>query len=211
MIENSGPSLLRLTQIFELQAHFSRKGLSLAAAQAIVFIAIASSDEDSPMLPNGSDIARAIGKSQSGTSRLLANLLDEEQPYIASDRDLNDGKSELFFLTEWGHDLVESVMRAIDGSSREIRIRPLDLREYGHLKFSEKRGIFGLKVLRYHTSGHGLDLALPEEDIFAALCKWTEDNDAPSSIEKLQHFVRIVFSSRSLSIRFMCRWGIPIR
>ena len=208
MSNDAGPPLLRLAKVFDVFQILLSKGISTAAIQAILYIGMVSSEHESPVLAGGSDIARALGMSQSGTSRLLSNLLNEEKPYISSDREINDGKSASFFLTPEGKRLIEGVLSSIYEADDGNCISPLDLASYGKLKYIDKKGNFGLKCAKEHASGLVMTLEAVDDSTFDAIRRWMDRNKTKSKLQRASNNICVTFSSFGFACLFMSRWGL---
>ncbi len=103
-------------QIAVLQM-LNKEGVSLPAALAFLLVAGETMQLENPRLPNVSDLKDELGmKTVSGASRVLANLTDPTGPcLIASDRGIRGARSEAFFLTPRGRDLIEKILVIISG------------------------------------------------------------------------------------------------
>ncbi len=101
-------------QIAVLQM-LNREGISLPAAVAFLLIAGETMQLENPRLPNVSDLKDELRmKTVSGASRVLANLADPSGPaLIANDRGIRGTRSEAFFLTPKGHELVETILATL--------------------------------------------------------------------------------------------------
>lgn len=201
-------TLTLITKLLEVFSIFAEEKLSIAASRAFLFIAMASSDYDHPMLPSVTDVSRAIQMSPSGTSRLLSNLVESDDPLILSDKGIRDSRSESFFLTERGRMLIETALLSASLEKEIVKFFPLDLESFARSKYIERKGLSHLSLCEWNNNK-----TVKTSDNLMSACQSVHHREplsAQSDVSK-DSVKTHEFSNRSEALLFLCQNCLPIR
>jgi hypothetical protein len=185
-----------------------REGISLPAAIALIWIAGVTMQKDNPRVPNISDIQQVLGlKTLSGASRLLANLADTEGPaLVMSDRGVRGARSEAYFLTAKGRELVGRVVSVLtDGAVTEIDAYALST--FAQARFVD--GIESKSLCKTDEDDEGLTLkvTVPDEATLVEMKSWTQEFlQGAARVTVENRCVTITFSDLADAVYFKLRW-----
>lgn len=196
-----------MVSVFSALGYIREHGITPASAQAVLAIAMQTSQDVSPRVATPSAVAERLGMSLSAVSRLLAKLVEQGGPeLLASDSTLLPGRSEAYVLTDRGREFVSRLLAAHDGQpSSSIRTHTIE--SYNQAVWAERRTGGMLR----QTSWNDESLVLTVQPAAAAgsedLRTWIEQHLTPgTTIERERENARITFKRPNDAVWFKLRW-----